>query len=342
MENHFLGHKQAVYSIQSNGFGGWYSAGSDGWIVHWPDCHKSEGILLAQIGEPIYSLFVCGLNHEFILAGGQSGTVYAFQLENTLINNSQKADLIGSNHSETENVETATIKIVQLWSQRFHSKGVFDFNLLTNNWLASCSADGTVAVWNLDHPETGGLESNSIGGSLRCFCAAHFNNLRIDNSEKTSNPVADIFVGGFLGKVYQFRLYYSLETGEPSRLEWLNSETKTLGVNTLFQCVSFNGQFITAGRDAKIWFTDSRFQIVKKIDAHWFSIHALAISPEEKFLASGSMDKSIRIWDLKTGELLFHKELAHRSSVNKIIWLSENRIVSCSDDAQIISWKIEN
>jgi WD40 repeat protein len=153
--------------------------------------------------------------------------------------------------------------------------------------------------------------------------------------------VADIFVGGFLGKVYQFRLNYSLETGEPCRLDWIDSETVTIGINTLFQCVSFNDQFIMAGRDAKICYTDSRFDILKKIDAHWFSIHALVVSPDVQFLASGSMDKSIRIWDLNSGELLFHKELAHRSSVNKIIWLSENRIVSCSDDAQIISWKIE-
>ena len=96
------------------------------------------------------------------------------------------------------------------------------------------------------------------------------------------------------------------------------------------------------GRDAKIWLTDDRLHIHKKMDAHWFSIHALAFSPDGNYLASGSMDKSIRLWDTESGELLVHKELAHRSSVNQFIWLDRETLISCSDDTQIISWKIKH
>ncbi len=346
MENHFLGHKQAVYSLQSDGFGGWYSAGSDGWIVHWPDSNKTEGVLLAQAKEPIYRLFVFGPNSEFVLAGGQSGTVYAFRIIKDFDLFHSKTDTLGSANVQFieshEVAESKKVKMVQLWIQRIHSKGVFDFVVLSNNWIASCSADGHVAIWDFENPELGMLKSSGLTGSLRCFCRIEFMNVKLDPAQTGLMPVAEISMGGYEGKVYKLQLVYSLETGEPCKLNWMDSESTAVGLNTLFQCVSFPNGFVLAGRDAKLWYTNVQFNVVKKIDAHWFSIHALAISPDGRFLVSGSMDKTIRIWDLITGELLIHKELAHRSSVNQIVWLNELQFVSCSDDAQIISWKIEN
>ena len=58
-----------------DGQGGFFSAGSDGYIVHWESMDKADGTLFAQVPEPIFCMAY--LNElEMILAGTQSGKIY--------------------------------------------------------------------------------------------------------------------------------------------------------------------------------------------------------------------------------------------------------------------------
>ncbi len=71
----YSGHKQSVYCMCSDSAEGFYSAGSDGFVVHWKSKSHENGELFAQIPEPIFCLaFVPEL--EMILAGTQSGKLY--------------------------------------------------------------------------------------------------------------------------------------------------------------------------------------------------------------------------------------------------------------------------
>ncbi len=309
IENHFLGHKQAIYSLQSDGFGGWFSAGSEGWIVHWKGQSENNGLLIAQTGEPIYALYVFGNELQFIAAGGQSGTIYLFR----------------SFIDEHQNT-----KVERIGEYSIHNKGVFDFQYLGNHWVCSCSADGRIAIWNLDNPQETVRYSENVGGSIRCI---EFNP-EMYNSQNSRI----IRAGGYGGKIFEWKW---LELEKLSfRLEWV--QEYSVGSNTIFQVERLPNGYAVAGRDAKIWMLNQTWEKEMQIDAHWYSIHALACSPDLKYLASGSMDKSIRLWDVSSGEIQLHQDLAHRSSVNKILWLSSNRFITCSDDAQIISWKIES
>jgi WD40 repeat protein len=112
-----------------------------------------------------------------------------------------------------------------------------------------------------------------------------------------------------------------------------------------------NGIFL-AGRDAKLHFvplqealfSDGRDDI-KRVDAHWFSIHALALSPDGKYLASGSMDKTLKIWDAEKIHLLKvvdrERYEAHGSSVNSICWLNTTTFISCGDDRRILAFELD-
>ncbi len=58
-----------------DGQGGFFSAGSDGFVVHWKSIDIADGVLFAQVPEPIFCMaFLPEL--EMILAGTQSGKIY--------------------------------------------------------------------------------------------------------------------------------------------------------------------------------------------------------------------------------------------------------------------------
>jgi WD40 repeat protein len=102
----------------------------------------------------------------------------------------------------------------------------------------------------------------------------------------------------------------------------------------------------SGGRDAalKKWDTQNGMQLIYEVPAHWSHINHLRISPNGSLIATASMDKSIRIWDAENLELLkvidATKTEAHNSSVNRVIWLDNERIASCADDRTVRLFRI--
>ncbi|MCG5057105.1 MAG: serine/threonine protein kinase [Limnoraphis sp. WC205] len=82
-------------------------------------------------------------------------------------------------------------------------------------------------------------------------------------------------------------------------------------------------------------------QSPQHLQGHSASVQAIAIGPKGYILASGSVDHSIRLWNLKTGQLL-HRFLAHCDTVNTIA-ISPNgrKLVSGSQDRTILAWNLK-
>ncbi|MDY7009048.1 MAG: serine/threonine-protein kinase [Cyanobacteriota bacterium] len=80
---------------------------------------------------------------------------------------------------------------------------------------------------------------------------------------------------------------------------------------------------------------------VQIIQEHNVSINTVAISPHGFTLVTGSDDKIIRLWNLKTGQLL-HKFLGHTAEVYAIaITADGRRIFSGGDDRTILAWNLQ-
>ncbi len=101
---------------------------------------------------------------------------------------------------------------------------------------------------------------------------------------------------------------------------------------------------LSGGRDAviKLW---QNFEEIKMINAHWYPINHIAFNESQQYFSTCSLDKTIKIWDAENFELLKvidnEKYPAHKSSVNKILWIGINRFISCSDDRMLMCFEIQ-
>lgn len=118
--------------------------------------------------------------------------------------------------------------------------------------------------------------------------------------------------------------------------------------NSVF-CVSFvpNSHSLLAGsRDAQLYFYDRRqLSLIKQIKAHLYTVNHLQPVAGDQFIASASRDKSVRIWNSTTLELIKSidhlKNNGHTKSVNRLLWMPEQQLLlSASDDSTVLAWSI--
>lgn len=108
------------------------------------------------------------------------------------------------------------------------------------------------------------------------------------------------------------------------------------------------GKLLSSSRDAhlKIWNPEDNFQLSEDIIAHMYAVNHIAISPSGKYWATCSMDKSIKIWDAQSHQLLKvidkGRHAGHGTSVNKLLWSSyQGQLISASDDRTISVWDLK-
>jgi WD40 repeat protein len=96
----------------------------------------------------------------------------------------------------------------------------------------------------------------------------------------------------------------------------------------------------------KVWSTVD-YSLLESIPAHLYSIYSIAFHPTLPFIATASRDKSIKIWDAETFQLLKTISIekgfdGHHLSINKIIWEPvNNKLISVSDDKLLKIWQID-
>jgi len=104
---------------------------------------------------------------------------------------------------------------------------------------------------------------------------------------------------------------------------------------------------VSGGRDAclKFWSTD-HYLLEENVVAHLYAINYLSFREDGKFFVTCSMDKSLKIWEMTSRNLLKvidkARNAGHGTSINKVFWSTYSGvIVSVSDDRSIAIWQIE-
>ncbi|MEY4987212.1 MAG: hypothetical protein RL567_991 [Bacteroidota bacterium] len=156
--------------------------------------------------------------------------------------------------------------------------------------------------------------------NIRCFC-------QLPNSEMA--------VGSSDGYIRIFKADFSLKKA------WLAHS------NSVFSIIQQDEYIISVGRDAHIRKWNLKGEgIGAGVPAHIYTINSVVKSPDGQYLATGSMDKTIKIWDPASLKLLkvldFARYGGHKNSINRLIWSTyQDFLVSGSDDKNISVWKID-
>jgi WD40 repeat protein len=320
------GHRAAVYALalgQSPQHV--LSAGGDGWVVEWNAADPDIGQLVASVDARIFSL--CSLPElGLILAGNMDGGLHWIDRQAP---------------NRTRNI-------------LHHRKGIFDIARIGPH-IFTAGGDGLLTRWDLAAART--VESIQLSHqALRCIAV--------------SESRAEMALGSSDGSVY----FLDTETLE------LKHTLEKAHANSVFTAAygpqqpdnPINQLFLTGGRDAMLRAWDfklqtsnsepqtpnselrtlnselqtSNFKLLTSRPAHWFTVNHLAFSPDGKFLATASRDKTLKIWDAATLELLkvvdTLRQSGHVNSVNRLLWLADGRLVSCGDDRTVMWWGIND
>lgn len=150
---------------------------------------------------------------------------------------------------------------------------------------------------------------------------------------------------------YQDKVFLGNSQGDLSILSKEGQLLKKQNLHnaTLFDFTILDDAIYTVGKDAKIHkfqFNQAlEFDLVKSVVGHIYPINTLSFNSSKTLFATGSMDKTIKIWDpelnlLKVIDAARHG--GHRNSVNKLLWSDlNNQLFSISDDKMISIWNIE-
>lgn len=120
--------------------------------------------------------------------------------------------------------------------------------------------------------------------------------------------------------------------------------------NSVFTIASLDkNTFISGGRDASFIVWKKNDDVWTKdisIVAHMYTVNHLSVSPNGKFLASASRDKTFKIWDTESLQLLKvidHQKVteSHSHSINRLLWLDDETLLTTGDDKRIIAWKVK-
>jgi len=293
-----------------------------------PTIKKIKTILGHQA--PIYTL---NLGEGFFLSSDTNGLVVKWDLDN-LDNGKLLARLNSSVYSlylEDNNVFIGQnfegvhcLDIAQnhvLKSLQLTKAAIFDIKASSNYvWIAL--GDGRLSI--LDKKNLTSYKNLRYSEkSIRCLAIC-----------ESRNEIAAGFSDNFI-RIFDTNTF-------ALKYEW---QAHNLSVFTL--CYSPNEQYLLSGsRDAhlKIWNSQNNYQLDKDIVAHLFTINHIAYSPDKRYFATCSKDKSIKIWKAEGFQLIKvidkGRYAGHGTSVNKLLWLSANELLSCSDDQSISLWEI--
>lgn len=124
------------------------------------------------------------------------------------------------------------------------------------------------------------------------------------------------------------------------------TEIKTITTRSAVSAVAYSpaGDVLAIGDSGRQVEVYERGSWVAKIQGKWVyhtsKITCLEWSPNGSYLASGSLDENIFIWNYTVPNKKLQLSYTHTSGVMSLGWVDEGKIISVGNDGVIVTWKI--
>ncbi|MEH1923091.1 NB-ARC domain-containing protein [Nostoc sp.] len=293
---------------------------------------------------------------------GESGAVLsiAFTSDSKLLASSVKAKIISI-------WDVNTSKHIQTLQEHSNYISLVAFSRDGQTLASSGSGNRTVNIWDI---KTGRYLQTLAGhiSAINSLTFSSFGNLVTGSVDRTVK-LWDVVNGKCL-KTWRGRTDFVNSVGFSSNGEIIASgsqHTIALWDVTTGECIqafydyqdwlncaalSPNGQILACGNIGnvnsiiRLWQVNqlSNFSQVpdKILQGHTDSIWSIDFSPDSKILASGSSDRTVKLWDCQTGQCLF-TFVGHTGAVLSVAFSpNERTIASCSGHSTIKLWDIES
>lgn len=210
-----------------------------------------------------------------------------------------------------------------LHSVQAHSGAIFALEYLPGQGLLAASADGSISLWQAAAPYAC-LHRQPVSAAPLRAAALH----------PDGHTLA---LAGADARIHTLAL-----PGLRPLHSWPAHGSTVFGLGW-----GGGGTLYSTGRDAhlKLWQAPGAGApaLAQDIVAHSFAIHHVAVSADGALLATGSMDKTVKLWDAATRRLLKVADRArhqgHTSVVNRLLWCPDGTLLSASDDRSILHWR---
>lgn len=178
------------------------------------------------------------------------------------------------------------------------------------------------------------------------FSGENFREISIPDAD-LSNGIfdnTDFFDANLEGVDFQGAWLHNANFQKASMLNVQFGENPFLSFECSVQdfCYSQSGRWLAVASDNVFIFNADNYSKTRTLRNHTAAVYAVAFSPQENYLVSGSFDKTIKLWDAVTWKCLRTFE-GHKATINRVAFTKdESQIISTSDDSVLKVWEINS
>ncbi|XP_064653339.1 notchless protein homolog 1-like [Lineus longissimus] len=228
-------------------------------------------------------------------------------------------------------------------------------------YLASSSKDGTVRIWDTVLQQckfvlAGHLQCVSCvkwGGSDLLYTASQDRTVKVWRAE--DGVLCRTLQGhGHWVNTLALSTDYVLRTGafDPANATIVpqdvssksDDDLKTKALERYNAAKGSDPECLVSGSDdftMYLWHPETEKKPVTRMTGHQQLINEVQFSPDTRLIASASFDKSVKLWDGKTGKYLASLR-GHVSRVYQIAWSADSRLLcSGSSDSTLKVWDLK-
>jgi WD40 repeat protein len=231
--------------------------------------------------------------------------------------------------------------------------------------IASAGWDNNIQIYRADTPGLGNLEKKFTGhaGGITCLAWSRDGKYIASGSKDFTARVWDVATGRLFFMTTDHKQSITNVSFDPkSKFLMTSSLDGTIRMYDILEqannvkprFVPYSGpvnSYVTAidgktiyvaGNKTVIEQISFRAVVSRSLAGHSDRVNSVALSPDGKFLVSGSNDKTVIIWDLASGTAL-KKLTGHVWKVNSVSWSSDGKyVVSTGNEGETLVWDVES